>query len=110
VFPPVSAGIATRAVVDDLKRIHPDYTDLRATSVRYVPAPWKVYNSQGQLVASQGRGPILLLGFIPVPDFFALPPGPVWIVEFDAPAESFNGYQLVNALTGELEGGGRTHY
>jgi len=32
------------------------------------------------------------------------------IVEFDAPAESFNGYQLVNALTGELKGAGRTHY
>jgi hypothetical protein len=110
VYPPVSAGIATGAVVDDLKRIHPDYTDLRATSVRYVPAPWKVYNSQGQMVASQGRGPIVLLGFIPVPDSFALPPGPVWIVEFDAPGESFNGYQLVNAITGELEGGGRTHY
>jgi len=79
------------------------------------PCPEVVESSRAsfsfrQLVASQGRGPIVLLGFIPVPDSFALPPGPVWIVEFDAPAESFNGYQLVNAISGELEGGGRTHY
>lgn len=109
-YPPVSATDATRAVIDDLKRIHPDYADLHATSVRYVATPSKVYNSQGQLVASWGRGQILLLGFIPVPESLVLPPSPMWIVEFSAPAESFDGYELVKALTGELAGGGRTHY
>jgi hypothetical protein len=100
--PHISRDAAVAAAVRQLQQMNPKVTGYSLVSARYDPAPDKVYDDRGNLIASESRSSCLI--------FIFQAPGwlchakPAWILHLRAPAQgefsSNDAYVVVDANSG----------
>jgi hypothetical protein len=102
--PHISERDATTAALRQLQQMNPKLSGYTLASARYDPAPDKVYDDRGNLIASESRSSCLI--------FIFQAPGwlchakPAWILHLRAPAQgefsSNDAYVVVDANSGSV--------
>lgn len=102
--PHISEKEAAAVAVRQLQQMNPKVTGYSLVSARYDPAPDKVYDDRGSLIASESRSSCLI--------FIFQGPGwlchakPAWILHLRAPAQgefsSNEAYVVVDARSGRV--------
>lgn len=104
VSPHVSQRDATTIAIRQLQQMNPAVSGYVLVSARYDPAPDKVYDDKGNLIASETRSSCRVL-YLSLPPWFCHADG-AWIIHLRAPAQggfaNNDAYVVVNGTTGSV--------
>lgn len=102
--PHVSQRDATTIAIGQLQQMNPAVSGYVLVSARYDPAPDKVYDDKGNLIASETRSSCDVLN-LRLPSWVCHAEG-AWIIHLRAPAQSGfannDAYVVVNGTTGSV--------
>lgn len=102
--PHVSQETATTTALNRLRQTNSSVTGYVLVSARYDPAPDRVYDDNGNLIASESRSACRVLN-LHVPTQFCHAEA-AWILHFRAPAQgiytNYDAYVVVNATNGSV--------